>query len=225
MRKRCRRPFSRCLIVVELPRNGTSLGKPTEREPLRWIYVSSQMHVYRPSKSRNPVQSPNCYHCISGEGEARGISPLDIGSIRPLCIPMARTRDIRAGDILWIPPGEKHWHGATATTGMTHIAIACSGVTRVTASRIAQPPKAAFVARLRPGQLPDRAARDLGTYRQLSGWNPPPLMIRAFGAHRHFSTHAVQQLLRHTVGAVGVILGALVFLWAVDPEFPDSCNQ
>ena len=28
------------------------------------------------------------------------------------------------GDILWIPPGEKHWHGATATTGMTHIAIA-----------------------------------------------------------------------------------------------------
>jgi quercetin dioxygenase-like cupin family protein len=32
--------------------------------------------------------------------------------------------DIRAGDIVWIPPGEKHWHGATATTSMTHIAIA-----------------------------------------------------------------------------------------------------
>ena len=31
--------------------------------------------------------------------------------------------DIRAGDIVWIPPGAKHWHGATATTGMTHIAI------------------------------------------------------------------------------------------------------
>ena len=26
-------------------------------------------------------------------------------------------------DIIWIPPGEKHWHGATATTAMTHIAI------------------------------------------------------------------------------------------------------
>jgi quercetin dioxygenase-like cupin family protein len=24
---------------------------------------------------------------------------------------------------VWIPPGQKHWHGATATTGMTHIAI------------------------------------------------------------------------------------------------------
>lgn len=31
--------------------------------------------------------------------------------------------DIRAGDIVWIPPGEKHWHGATATTAMSHIAI------------------------------------------------------------------------------------------------------
>src|SRR6201988_3253707 len=30
---------------------------------------------------------------------------------------------IRAGDVIWIPPGERHWHGATATTAMTHIAI------------------------------------------------------------------------------------------------------
>lgn len=31
---------------------------------------------------------------------------------------------IGPGDIVWFPPGEKHWHGATATTAMTHIAIA-----------------------------------------------------------------------------------------------------
>ena len=30
---------------------------------------------------------------------------------------------IRPGDVIWFAPGEKHWHGATATTGMTHIAI------------------------------------------------------------------------------------------------------
>jgi quercetin dioxygenase-like cupin family protein len=30
---------------------------------------------------------------------------------------------IRPGDVVQIPPGAKHWHGATATTGMTHIAI------------------------------------------------------------------------------------------------------
>jgi quercetin dioxygenase-like cupin family protein len=33
------------------------------------------------------------------------------------------TEEIRPGDVVWFPPGEKHWHGATATTAMTHIAI------------------------------------------------------------------------------------------------------
>ena len=32
-------------------------------------------------------------------------------------------QEIRPGDVVWIPPGEKHWHGATATIAMTHIAI------------------------------------------------------------------------------------------------------
>jgi quercetin dioxygenase-like cupin family protein len=31
--------------------------------------------------------------------------------------------EIRAGDVIWCPPGDKHWHGATPTTSMTHIAI------------------------------------------------------------------------------------------------------
>jgi quercetin dioxygenase-like cupin family protein len=31
--------------------------------------------------------------------------------------------EIRPGDVISFPPGEKHWHGATATTAMTHIAI------------------------------------------------------------------------------------------------------
>ena len=31
--------------------------------------------------------------------------------------------EIRPGDVIWFPPGKKHWHGATPTTAMTHIAI------------------------------------------------------------------------------------------------------
>ena len=31
--------------------------------------------------------------------------------------------EIRPGDVVWFPPGEKHWHGASPTTSMTHIAI------------------------------------------------------------------------------------------------------
>lgn len=36
-------------------------------------------------------------------------------------------REIHAGDVVWCPPGVKHWHGATPTTAMTHLAI--SGTT------------------------------------------------------------------------------------------------
>jgi quercetin dioxygenase-like cupin family protein len=32
--------------------------------------------------------------------------------------------EIRPGDLVWFPPGEKHWHGAASTTAMTHVAIA-----------------------------------------------------------------------------------------------------
>ena len=35
----------------------------------------------------------------------------------------ASTQTIRPGDVIWFPPGEKHWHGATASTAMSHIAI------------------------------------------------------------------------------------------------------
>jgi quercetin dioxygenase-like cupin family protein len=31
--------------------------------------------------------------------------------------------EIRPGDVVWFEPGEKHWHGATPTTAVTHIAI------------------------------------------------------------------------------------------------------
>ena len=31
--------------------------------------------------------------------------------------------EIRPGDVVWFPPGEKHWHGATPTNAMSHIAI------------------------------------------------------------------------------------------------------
>ena len=31
--------------------------------------------------------------------------------------------EIRPGDVVWFPPGEKHWHGAGPTTSMSHIAV------------------------------------------------------------------------------------------------------
>jgi quercetin dioxygenase-like cupin family protein len=31
--------------------------------------------------------------------------------------------EVRPGDVVWFPPGERHWHGAAPTTAMTHIAL------------------------------------------------------------------------------------------------------
>jgi quercetin dioxygenase-like cupin family protein len=35
----------------------------------------------------------------------------------------SEVQEIKAGDVVWFAPGEKHWHGATAQTAVTHIAI------------------------------------------------------------------------------------------------------
>jgi quercetin dioxygenase-like cupin family protein len=34
-----------------------------------------------------------------------------------------KVREVRPGDVVWFPPGEKHWHGAGPATMMTHLAI------------------------------------------------------------------------------------------------------
>jgi quercetin dioxygenase-like cupin family protein len=34
-----------------------------------------------------------------------------------------KVEEIRPGDVIWTPPGVKHWHGAAPTTSVTHIAI------------------------------------------------------------------------------------------------------
>jgi quercetin dioxygenase-like cupin family protein len=40
-----------------------------------------------------------------------------------VCLWGGPIEEIRPGDVVWIPPDEKHWHGAAPTTAMTHIAI------------------------------------------------------------------------------------------------------
>ncbi len=45
------------------------------------------------------------------------------GWMRPGAALGGAIEEIRPGDVVWFPPGEKHWHGATPTTAMTHIAI------------------------------------------------------------------------------------------------------
>jgi quercetin dioxygenase-like cupin family protein len=43
-----------------------------------------------------------------------------LGRVQTWGVPV---REIRAGDTVWIPPGEKHWHGAGPDAGMEHLAM------------------------------------------------------------------------------------------------------
>ena len=68
---------------------------------------------------------------IVREGEAilrvgtdvRGARSLPDGERRGGILVGAHDIALSAGDVVWIPPGQKHWHGAAPTTAMTHIAI------------------------------------------------------------------------------------------------------
>ena len=66
------------------------------------------------------------------------------------------------------------------------------GFTHVTARRIAQPPKAAFVTRLQPCQLPDRTARQLPDQSTTLWVESSSLVIRAFGAHCQKLTSSIK---------------------------------
>ena len=65
----------------------------------------------------------------SPELELHGIRihSVRLSSSRLVVVGFSATADlsdeIHPGDVVWFPPGEKHWHGATAMTAMTHIAI------------------------------------------------------------------------------------------------------
>lgn len=45
-----------------------------------------------------------------------------------ICTEGESPRRLRPGDVVWVPPGERHWHGATAHTVLTHMAVSL-GVT------------------------------------------------------------------------------------------------
>ena len=83
--------------------------------------------------------------------------------------------EIRAGDIVWIPPGQKHWHGASPTTAMTHIAIverldgkSVDWMEKVTDEQYEAPlrprPAAAAARDAAPADQPTRAQRLMGDF-------------------------------------------------------------
>lgn len=82
------------------------LFAPKDVSPFSGAYVT-----FEPGASSNWHTHPTGQHLVVTSG---------LGWTRTWEGPKV---EIRAGDVVWCPPGVKHWHGATPTTAMTHLAV------------------------------------------------------------------------------------------------------
>lgn len=110
---------------MEIKRNGSeaSVKGPAE-------YFTGTVRIDAPFKTSAPARASGATVTFEpGARTAWHTHPLG----QTLLVTFGRGRvqreggpveDIQAGDIVWFPPGEKHWHGAAPDTAMSHIAIA-----------------------------------------------------------------------------------------------------
>jgi hypothetical protein len=105
---------------MEIRRNGSrpsvrreaaqerSPGPGLRRARAAGCALACYFRARRPHRLAYPPARPDALH-LSGLGRAQAWG----GPIRELCL----------GDVIWFPPGEKHWHGGSPTVAMLHLAI------------------------------------------------------------------------------------------------------
>jgi hypothetical protein len=85
-------------------------------ELTHYLRHSTQRGQWMPVSHLSPAHAPHGIHILGSNSYCD--SWLQSGTeVR------GPTQEIRPSDVVWFPPGEKHWHSATATTTLTHIAI------------------------------------------------------------------------------------------------------
>jgi quercetin dioxygenase-like cupin family protein len=109
---------------IDIKRNGS---RPSQRGPEDWF--TGTVRVDPLFQSPEPARAAGAYVTFEpGARTAWHTHPLGqtlivtagFGRVQRDGGPM---EEIRPGDVVWFPPGLKHWHGASPTTAMTHIAI------------------------------------------------------------------------------------------------------
>jgi quercetin dioxygenase-like cupin family protein len=112
-------------FAIEIQRNGS---QPSRKGPPE--YFTGSVRIDTPFRARDPGRAGGAIVTFEpGARTAWHTHPLGqtlivtsgCGWVQPEGDPI---EEIRPGDVIWIPPGAKHWHGATPTSAMTHVAIA-----------------------------------------------------------------------------------------------------
>jgi quercetin dioxygenase-like cupin family protein len=109
---------------MEIIRSGT---QPSTKGPEEWFTGSVRIDpLFQPNEHRRAAAAIVTFE--PGARTAWHTHPLGQTLIVTAGIGLVQREggpieEIRVGDIVWFPPNEKHWHGASSTVAMTHIAI------------------------------------------------------------------------------------------------------
>jgi quercetin dioxygenase-like cupin family protein len=109
---------------MDIKRNGS---QPSAKGPADWF--TGTVRIDPLFQASDPARTAGA--CVTFEPGARTawhthplgqtlIVTCGVGRVQQWASPI---EEIRPGDVVWFPPGEKHWHGASPTKAMTHIAI------------------------------------------------------------------------------------------------------
>jgi quercetin dioxygenase-like cupin family protein len=109
---------------MQIKRNGS---QPSAKGPTDWF--TGTVRIDSPFKATDPARVSGAIVTFEpGSRTAWHTHPLGqtlivtsgFGRVQRVGGPV---EEIRPGDIVWLSPGEKHWHGAAPSTAMTHVAI------------------------------------------------------------------------------------------------------
>ena len=109
---------------MDISRNGT---RPSGKGPADWFYGAVRMDpLFQPNAARRAAAALVTFE--PGARTAWHTHPLGQTLIVTAGLGLVQREggpieEIRPGDIVWFEPGEKHWHGASPTVAMSHIAI------------------------------------------------------------------------------------------------------
>ena len=109
---------------MEIKRNGS---QPSAKGPADWF--TGAVRIDSPFKGGEPARVAGAIVTFEpGARTAWHTHPLGQTLIVTAGCGRAQRwggtmEEIRPGDIVWFPPGEKHWHGASPATALTHIAV------------------------------------------------------------------------------------------------------
>ena len=109
---------------MDIKRNGS---QPSTKGPADWF--TGTVRIDPLFQASDPARAAGA--CVTFEPGARTawhthplgqtlIVTCGVGRVQRWGSPV---EEIRPGDVVWFPPGEKHWHGASPINAMTHIAI------------------------------------------------------------------------------------------------------